>query len=404
MTSSVTDVDALIAENHVIDNPPVEWQSIVELAAFMAEVPMATINILTADSQHQVAAVGFDAAICRREDSMCRLTVESGESIVVEDARLDSRYRDNPFVTGAIGDVRFYASTPLVLPGGEIIGTLCVFDLEPRVLDETRKAFLLTLADRIVDVLGLAQRTSQLAEALARAEALRDELHRSNEHLSAFAGQISHDLSSLLSTVAMSIDLLDEQIGALPEAPEDAKFWIDTAQRGSDRMGAMIRDILSFASLGGALRLRPTPLGGVVKAVALDLGVAPGDPRLVVGELPVVVGDAGQLRAVVQNLVTNAMKFGGDDPRVEITAVRLAGDEGDVVWEIRVSDRGVGIDSADAARVFEPLVRAHPELPGTGIGLATSRRVMESHGGTIGLRPREGGGTVAWFRLPASGA
>lgn len=397
MTSSVTDVDALIAEHHVIESPPVEWQSIVELAAFMAEVPMATINIITADAQHQVAAVGFDAAICRREDSMCRLTVESGESIVVADARLDDRYRDNPFVTGVIGDVRFYASTPLVLPGGQIIGTLCIFDLEPRVLDETRTAFLFTLADRIVDVLGLAQRTSQLAEALARTEALRDELRRSNEHLSAFAGQISHDLSSLLSTVSMSIDLLGEQIGALPEPPEDAKFWIDTAQRGSDRMGAMIRDILSFASLGGALRLRPTPLGGVVKAVALDLGITPEDPRLAIGDLPVVDGDAGQLRAVVQNLVTNALKFGGDDPRVEITAVA----DGDS-WEIRVSDRGVGIDPADAARVFEPLVRAHPELPGTGIGLATSRRVIESHGGTIGLRPRPGGGTEAWFRLPAS--
>lgn len=397
MTSSVVDVDAWIAEHDVIDSPPAPWQSIVELAAFMADVPMATINILTSDAQHQVAVVGFDAGICRREDSMCRLTVERGEAIVVEDASLDDRYRDNPFVNGVIGDVRFYASTPLVLPEGAIIGTLCVFDLEPRVLDTQRTEFLLTLADRIVDVLDLAQRTSQLAAALARTEALRDELRRSNEHLAAFAGQVSHDLSSMLSTVSMSLDLLDEQIEALPEPPEDARFWIDTAQRGSDRMSAMIRDILSFASLGGATRLRPVPLGGVVKAVALDLGIAPDDPRLAAGDLPVVQGDAGQLRAVVQNLVTNALKFGGDEPRVEISAVQ----DGDA-WEVRVGDRGIGIDPADAVRVFEPLVRAHPEMPGTGIGLATCRRVIESHGGTIGLRPREGGGAEAWFRLPAA--
>ena len=300
-------------------------------------------------------------------------------------------------MNGAIGDVRFYASTPLVLPEGAIIGTLCVFDLEPRVLDTQRTEFLLTLADRIVDVLDLAQRTSQLAAALARTEALRDELRRSNEHLAAFAGQVSHDLSSMLSTVSMSLDLLDEQIEALPEPPEDARFWIDTAQRGSDRMSAMIRDILSFASLGGATRLRPVPLGGVLKAVALDLGIAPDDPRLAAGDLPVVQGDAGQLRAVVQNLVTNALKFGGDEPRVEISAVQ----DGDA-WEVRVGDRGIGIDPADAVRVFEPLVRAHPEMPGTGIGLATCRRVIESHGGTIGLRPREGGGAEAWFRLPAA--
>jgi len=396
VTVEQTAVDQVIATHRVLEEAPAEWRSVVELAAFMAEVPMATINILTSESQHQLATVGFDASICRREDSMCRLTVESGEAIVVPDARFDVRYSDNPFVTGALGDVRFYASTPLVLPGGDIIGTLCVFDTEPRELDRGRQIFLQTLAERLVDVLGLAQRTRELSESLARTEALRAELARSNDHLSAFAGQVSHDLSGLLSTVTMSLDLIDEQLeGAVEDGPGSPKFWIDTALRGSDRMHAMIRDILAFARVGGTLERRPTDLADVVAGVREDLGIAEDDPRLVVGPLPVVDGHEVQLRAVVQNLVSNALKFGGDDPRVEISAVRDG-----VVWEVRVADRGLGIDEADAARVFEPLVRAHPDVPGTGIGLATCRRIIQAHGGTIGLRPREGGGTEAWFRLP----
>ncbi|GAA1744240.1 GAF domain-containing sensor histidine kinase [Aeromicrobium alkaliterrae] len=389
-------IDQVIAEHHLLEGAPSEWQSVVELAAAMAGVPMATINILTSDAQHQVAAVGFDAGICRREDSMCRATVESGEAIVVPDARLDSRYADNPFVTGALGTVRFYASTPLTLPSGDVIGTLCVFDEEPRTLDEAQRVFLDTLAARLVDVLGLARRTVELRDALRRTESLRDELRRSNEHLSAFAGQVSHDLSGVLGTVTMSLDLLEEHLGEGEDAPESTHFWVETAQRGTERMESMIRDILAFARVGGALERQPVDLEQVVAAVRLDLGIDAGDPRLSVEPLPIVEGDETQLAAVVQNLVTNALKFGGEDPRVELSAVR----EG-AVWEVRVADRGIGIDVADAGRVFEPLVRVDDAVPGNGIGLATCRRIVQAHGGTIGLRPREGGGAEAWFRLPA---
>ncbi|WP_229053015.1 ATP-binding protein [Aeromicrobium sp. Leaf350] len=389
-------IDDVLAEHHVLDDPPEEWRSIVELAAFMAQVPMATVNILTDESQHQISAVGFDAAISRREDSMCRVAVESGEAIVVEDARVDPRFQDNPFVTGALGSVRFYASTPLRLPSGDVIGTLCVFDEQPRAIEPERQEFLHTLADRIVDVLGLAQRNRELQESLRRTEVLRDELRRSNDHLSAFAGQVSHDLAGVLSTVTMSLDVLDEQLAAADESSESVQFWVDTALRGSERMAAMVSDILAFARVGGSLDRKPLHLDAVVESVLLDLGIPADDPRVSRTPLPVVEGDATQIGSVMQNLISNALKFGGDEPVVEISAMR----EG-AVWEVQVADRGVGIEPADVARVFEPLVRARDDVPGSGIGLATCRRIIQAHGGTIGLRPREGDGIVAWFRLPA---
>lgn len=386
----------VIDEYRVLESAPEALRSVVELAAFVAEVPMATINIITPDFQHNIAAVGFDAMICRREDSMCAITVQSGSPIMVEDAATDPRFRDNPFVTGQLGRVRFYANHPLEVKG-ERIGTLCVFDTVPHALDQHRRDLLAVLADRIVDILELERQTQHLEATLRSTEELRDELRLSNDRLSAFAGQISHDLASPLTSVTLALELLHEKLADSPDTPASLDDWAVTGLRGTTRMEAMIRDILAYARLGGELRRTRIHLDEVASAARFDAGVFDGDPRIVVGELPVALADPSQLRAVFQNLFSNALKFGGDDPRVEVSSRR----EGDF-WRIEVADRGVGIDEADVDRVFEPLVRARTDVEGNGIGLSTCRRIVQAHGGSIGLEPREGGGTVAWFRLPAA--
>lgn len=390
-------VDAAIAEYDVIENPPEALRAVVEMAAIVAGAPMAAINILTSESQHQVAAVGFDASVCRREDSMCGLAVEQRSPILVPDAQHDDRFRENPFVTGEIGDVRFYASHPLTVRDGVVIGTLCVFDVVARELDETQRRSLLLLAERIVDILELARRTRELDAAVHEMTELQDELRRSNEHLSAFAGEVSHDLAGPLSTVTLSLGQIEDRLEARPDEAGDLGRWVETGLRGADRMYAMIREFLAFARVGGLVDPRPTDLSAVTADACLDLGVEPGDQRVVVGELPVVLGDAGQLRAVMQNLLTNAFKFSDGTAPVEIGAVEVEGG-----WRVEVADRGVGIAAEDARRVFEPLVRIDEAAEGTGIGLSTCRRIIRAQGGEIGLEPREGGGTIAWFALPAA--
>lgn len=384
----------VIEDYRVLTDPPDALRSVVELAAFVAEVPMATINIITVDAQYQLAAVGFDASICRREDSMCALSLRAGKPVAVADASKDERFRDNPFVTGVLGHVRFYANHPLVLDG-ETIGTLCVFDTEPREIDEHRSALLAVLAERVVDILQLDRQTRYLRTVLGRSEQLRNELRRSNDHLSAFAGQISHDLASPLTAVTMSLELLHEEFEADSALPPEMEGWVETGLRGTSRMGGMIRDILAFARLGGVLQKHPTDLARVVRDALGDVGVGGDDSRVTIAELPVVSGDASQLRAVLQNLLSNALKFGGDHPRIEVSAERE--DDG---WSIQVADRGRGIDPDDTERVFDPLVRVQSDVEGTGIGLSTCRRIVQAHGGTIGIAPREGGGSVAWFWLP----
>ena len=118
--------------------------------------------------------------------------------------------------------------------------------------------------------------------------------------------------------------------------------------------------------------------------------------------LPTVEGERGQLSQLLQNLILNAIKFTADDisPQVEISPRPI----NDGRWEIRVADNGVGIAPGQAKRIFEMFQRgtAHRDRTGTGIGLALCARIVERHGGSISVEPREGGGSVFAFDLPGA--
>jgi len=372
--------------------------ALVEVAAEVARVPMATINLITDTQQHQVATVGFDAAVCRREDSMCNAVLHEGRPVVVPDASLDDRFRDNPFVTGVIGDVRFYATHPLVTPDGTAIGSLCVFDTEARELTDEQERAIVALADRVVDLLELEVRTRELGSTVAELERARAELQRSNEQLAAFAGQVSHDLRNPLTAVTMSLRLVGEQLDEPAGLDTSQLAWLVTrAVNGAHRMDSLIEELLDFARLGGRLARVDVDLATVLAEVCEDLTEALAGASISAGELPVVTGDPVQLRAVVQNLVANAAKFTqpGVAPKVEVSAGRMPHG-----WRIEVADHGIGVPPEHRERVFEPLTRVDERVPGHGIGLATVRRIVDAHGGRIGLAETPGGGTTAWLELP----
>lgn len=365
----------------VLGTPPRrELEALVELAAKVSGVPMATINLFTATEQWQVATYGFAAGVCERQDSLCHQVLDGGAPILLADASLDERFRDNPFTTGEVARIRFYASIPLVTPEGVVIGTLCVFDEETYELDPGLEHTLATLAARVVDVLQLELTSRQLEAA--------------NERLVAFAGQVSHDLRNPLAAVRMSLDLVREELGDR----EDAGILnlLDRAERSTGRMNDMIGRLLTFAQMGAAIEPAHVDLTRVVHDVMEDLaGVATTD-QVVVGELPTVWGDAVQLRVLLQNLLANAVKFSPPGTPVTVSAAPL--DEG---WRISVADRGPGVPRDQRERVFDPMVRLDTRVPGTGIGLATCRRIVDAHGGRIGVAENPDGGAAIWFELPA---
>jgi signal transduction histidine kinase len=238
-----------------------------------------------------------------------------------------------------------------------------------------------------------------LEEAVDQLQRRSRELARSNAALQHFAGQVSHDLKNPLTGVLGFVAMLQE-IPNVAYDP-DAKRCVDRALSSATRMWRMIEDVLSHAAIGGRPAFSNVPLESTAAAVVDDLGAAisAAGATVHIGALPTVVGDATQLRVLLQNLVSNSVKF--RDPerqcRIEIRGAEHAND-----WTFAVVDNGVGIPPADRPRVLEMFTRLRTDVEGSGIGLATCQRIVEAHGATLDVTGTPGGGTTITVTLPKS--
>jgi signal transduction histidine kinase len=236
------------------------------------------------------------------------------------------------------------------------------------------------------------QRTVRLGDGLMVFLTDVTEQRRMEAELRGFADVVAHDLREPLANMAILVTLLERRAGE-PPAPE----VLGLLRAANDRARDLIDAVLVYARVG-ELQVEAVALTPLMDTVAADLRPAleESGASLVVGELPEVVGDPGQLRRVLQNLVGNALKFRGEAvPRIELSASRRRRD-----WVVTVRDNGTGVDPDDAGRIFGMFARAGGDAEGMGIGLAICRRVVEAHGGRIWVEPAEGGGSAFRFTLP----
>lgn len=155
-TTSAADLEVQrIAELHLLTDPDApqteDLDDLVAQAAEVAGVSMATLNLIDADRQCQVATTGFAGSVTPRREAMCNVTLELGTFVHVPDAAADPRFVDSPWVDGRLGDVRFYASAPLISTAGHVLGTLCAFDVEPHELSAAQVDRLTRLAEQVVE-------------------------------------------------------------------------------------------------------------------------------------------------------------------------------------------------------------------------------------------------------------
>ncbi len=390
--------DAHIAHYQLLETSPGrDLQALVDLLARICEVPLAAVNIITSTQQHQVVASGFDPAICTREDSMCAVVMDEPRPVVVADARLDPRFAGNPFVTGEIGEVRFYASAALTTADGSPIGRLCVFDSVPHELTDVQLQALGTLAEQVMDLFELRVRGRELETSLRELTEARDELNRSNEQLAHFAGQVSHDLRSPLTAILANAEMLAME--PTVSSDTDLASMVGSVGESGQRMATMIDDILAYARKGGQLQREATDLDQVFGHALTDLTATIDDTAATidVGELPTIDADPQMLYSVALNLLTNALKFTrpGVPPRIRVSA-----EANDDTVRVRVQDNGTGIPEHRRDAAFELFARGDTSTQGHGVGLATTRRIVEAHGGQIGIAEPAGGGTTVWFDLP----
>ncbi len=386
--------DLEVARYEVHGLAQADLDDLAQMAGHLCRMPVAMINLMRAGTQVTIAAAGVDAGVCSREDSMCNAVLYDGSPVQVPDASLDPRWQGNPFVDGTLDSFRFYSAHHLVSPRGVVIGTLCVFDRVPRELDADADLQLGLIARRVVDLLELRLRAHDLEETVAELIEARDELRRSNEALGIFAGQVAHDLRGPLTSVGLSLEMLQQEVGDLGD---DESWLLARALASTARMDGLIGNMLSYASLGGRPGLVEVDLAAELRSSLEDLQGALTGVELTAGELPVVQGDPTQWRIVLQNLIANAAKYAGS---ASPTQIRVSAHVSERSWTLEVADNGPGVPIADRERVFGLLTQGNPGADGVGLGLATCRRIVSAHGGTIRIVEAPEGGACVVVEVP----
>ncbi|MEZ4230190.1 MAG: ATP-binding protein [Polyangiaceae bacterium] len=234
----------------------------------------------------------------------------------------------------------------------------------------------------------------------AELQRTNQELQRSNADLERFAYVASHDLQEPLRMVAMYSELLAERYRG--QLDEKADKYIAYAVDGAQRMRRLIDDLLLYSRVqSDAKPSAPTDLNAIVSEARelLAAAIEASGARVECDELPTLAGDAAQLRQVFTNLIGNAIKYvaPGTTPRVKVHAEQRPGE-----WVISVADNGIGVEARHAERIFEIFQRLHGReaYPGTGIGLAIVKRVVERHGGRVWLESVPGEGSTFFIALP----
>ena len=266
---------------------------------------------------------------------------------------------------------------------------------QPRAFD--------TRATRFGDSVTYTWRDVTARERLSAAlQAKTTDLERSNRDLEQFAYVASHDLQEPLRMVSSYTSLLAEDLG--DRLDDDTRRHLDYAHDGAKRMHQLVHDLLRYSRVGRAdTSHQRVDCDQLVETVTVDLqeAILAAGATVTHDWLPTVTGVPTELRQLLTNLVGNAVKFRGDEPvHVHVSAARDG-----PMWQFSVADNGIGIDPGKAERIFEVFKRLHPRgsYPGTGIGLAICKKVVEQHGGRIWVESQPGTGATFRFTLPAAG-
>jgi PAS domain S-box-containing protein len=267
---------------------------------------------------------------------------------------------------------------------------------ELAVIVEERTAADVELAFQVAEK---GKRADELVLINAELKQSNEALERSNVELAQFAYIASHDLQTPLRNISGFVQLI--KLNYADKLDERGRDWIRRAVQSAEQMHTLIRDVLEYSRVDS--RARPFELVSLREVFndavgLLEASIRDAGGEVTRGELPTVIGDRSQLVQLLQNLIGNGLKYRSEKtPHVHVSA-QCGGHE----WTISISDNGMGIAPRHYERIFEIFKRLHnqQEYPGTGIGLAVCRRVVNRHAGKIWVESRSDQGSTFNFTIP----
>jgi histidine kinase len=299
--------------------------------------------------------------------------------------------------------VRSYLAAPVVSRSGEVIGGLFFGHENPGVFTEAHERIVSRVSTPAAIAIDNARLYKAAELARVQAQSVSRDLERSNTDLERFAFVASHDLQEPLRMVTSFSQLLARRYKG--QLDERAGEYLDYIQTGTQRMAALIEDLLSYSQI-----IHSREKGEAVDCnVLLDkvlescrVIIEEGGAAVTRDPLPTINGDEGQISQLFHNLLTNALKYQklGSRPEVHVSAQRTANE-----WLFSFRDNGIGIAQEHCEQIFVIFKRLHKktEYPGTGIGLALCQRIIEGRAGRIWADSKLGNGSTFYFTWPDIG-
>ncbi len=321
-----------------------------------------------------------------RERSLVARAAREGYIILTGDVSLEPDFMSNPLLP----NTRSEMTIPLIL-AQRVLGVLDVQDDRAHRFDQMDLAIFSAFSGHIASAI---QNAYLYEEVQRHARALEDR----NAELEQFAYVASHDLQEPLRIVISYVQLLTRRYEG--QFDEDGELFMKYIVDGAMRMKTLINGLLDYSRLGrSAQPFALTDCDVVLSQVLTTLQVTIQEKGAIIHQepLPTVMGDALQLGQLLQNLLSNALKFGGERPEIWIGARHQ-----DKEWLFWVRDRGIGLDAQYADRIFVIFQRLHTieEYPGTGIGLAICKKIVERHNGRLWVESQPGTGATFFFTIP----
>lgn len=360
----------------IIDSlPESDYDNLTRIASQICNTPISLVSLLDDKRQWFKSHHGLETSQTPKDYAFCAHAINDSNNIfIVEDARKDERFHDNPLVTGD-PNIVFYAGVPLISENGYPLGTLCVIDNKPKTLTKDQILSLDALSKQVMNLLRL-RKSKRLLEQSLKA------LEEKNKELEQFTYIASHDLQEPINTVISLIDMLEDQPNNTLSDLEKKNFkYIHNA---SYRMKELVNALLDYGKLGQKPELKKIDCNLLVNEVLQDLDalVKKSKANIIIEKLPVIYAFEVELRLLFQNLISNAIKFSKPDVA---PIVNIFSEEKESNYKFTVKDNGIGIDEKFKQKIFLIFQKLHQnnKYTGTGIGLAHCKKIVELHNGTI---------------------
>lgn len=375
----------------ILDTPAEhEFDELTQLASQICGTPISLITLIDEHRQWFKSKVGISLPETPRSVSFCEYAIKENEVFEIMDASKDERFKHNPLVTNS-PKIRFYAGSQLVTANGHNLGTLCVIDTIPRRLTSDQKYALKVLAKQVITNFELRQKQKQL-------ELEKKQLQKANEKLDQFVQMVSHDLKEPIMNMQAVSEWLQEDLSE-KDYPNLGSN-LNLMQERIAAMGKIVTGLLEYAMTNiQDLPKQEVHIGQLVQQILRGQDKAKDFTISVSENLPTLFTEKILIQQVLTNLISNAIKY-HDTGHGQLS---IGFEQAGQMYTFYVQDNGPGIAPEHHQRIFglyERLLRDANRSKGTGIGLATVKKIVEDKGGQVWVDSELGRGARFFFTWP----